>query len=366
MEMTEMLFYKKMHGQMHGRMHRGIHGLATRRLAVMAGGALVAGVMFASAMAHAATLNIYSHRQPFLLEPLLEAYKAKYDTDINIVYASKGLVQRLKAEGANSPADLILTVDISRISQYAENDLLQKVNSPTMNASVPARLRDPEGHWFAFSNRARILVVDKNMPESERPRSYEDLADSRWNGRICTRPGSHVYNRALLASIIAAHGEETALGWTKALVGNLARKPQGNDRAQARAIMEGVCDVAIMNSYYYGKMLDNPDSPEQKAWADAITLIFPNQDGRGTHMNISGGGIAKHAPNRAEALRFMEFLVSPEAQRIYANVNFEYPVNAEAGPVLQSWGTFRADQLSINEIARLAPTAQRLINEAGW
>ncbi len=312
-------------------------------------------------------LNIYSHRQPFLIEPFIEAYTAQTGTKINIVYASKGLAQRLQAEGELSPADVILTVDIARLSVYADKDLLAPVESDILAKSVPEHLRDPGNRWFAFSKRARIFAVRKGLEDLDKLKSYEDLASETWQGRVCSRPGSHVYNRALIASMIHADGEEAAQAWAQGVVDNLARRPQGDDRAQVKAIFEGVCDVAIINNYYFGK-LKSSESPEHREWAEAAELVFPNQDGRGTHVNISGGGVAIHSKNKDEAVRFLEFLVSEEAQRLYGEVNYEYPVNPDvpASEELQSWGAFKEDDMPISRIAELAPQAQMIIDRVGW
>lgn len=312
-------------------------------------------------------LNIYSHRQPFLIEPFIEAYTAETGTKINIVYASKGLAQRLQAEGELSPADVILTVDIARLSVYADKDLLATVESDVLMRNIPAHLRDPKNRWFAFSKRARVLAIRKGAADADKLTTYEGLASEVWEGRVCSRPGSHVYNRALIASMIHANGEAAAQEWAQGVVDNLARRPQGNDRAQVKAIFEGVCDVAIINNYYFGK-LKSSESPEQREWADAVDLIFPNQNGRGTHVNISGGGVAIHSKNKDEAVRFLEFLTSAEAQRLYGEVNYEYPVNPEvpASDELKSWGTFKEDDMPIATISDLAPQAQMIIDRVGW
>lgn len=321
---------------------------------------------FAGARAEG-VLNIYSHRQPFLIKPFIDAYRAKTDIEINIVFASKGLAQRLQAEGARSPADVVLTVDIARLNVYADKDLLAKVESPTLDRTIPAHLRDPEGRWFAFSKRARVIAVAKAAEDALAIERYEDLADPKWRDRICSRPGSHVYNRALVASIIHSSGVEAAQQWAQGVVDNLARRPQGNDRAQVKAIYEGVCDIAVINNYYFGK-LKHSEKAEHRDWADAVTLIFPNQADRGSHVNISGGGVAKHSKNKAEAVRFLEFLTSQEAQDLYGAINFEYPVNPEvAVPAeLKSWGEFREDQMPIARIAELAPEAQKVIDRVRW
>ena len=216
---------------------------------------MVVGLSGIATSAGAADLNVYSHRQQFLLQPFLDAFTAETGIATNVVYASKGLAQRLKAEGEASPADVILTVDIARLSEYADLDLLSPVDSAVLNANIPAELRASDNRWFAFSTRARLVVTSKDRVAADAISDIEELADPKWEGRVCTRKGSHVYNRSLLASIIAANGEDAAEAWADGLVANMARRAQGNDRAQAKGIFEGQCDVAIMNHYYYGKML---------------------------------------------------------------------------------------------------------------
>ena len=336
--------------------------------AMLAGLAGLAGVLWGAGGADAGdALNLYSHRQPFLIEPFLDAFTAETGVEVNVVYASKGLAQRLQAEARNSPADVVLTVDIGRLAIYADKDLLAPVDSAVLTAAVPAHLRDPDGRWYALSKRARVIAVSKERVPAGAIARYEDLADPQWAGRICTRPGSHVYNRALMASMIAALGEEEAEAWATGLVANLARRPQGNDRAQVKAIHEGLCDVALINSYYYGKLASS-EIEEQRAWADSIVLVFPNQDGRGTHINISGGGVARHSKNKETAVAFLEFLTQAEAQALYGTVNYEFPVNpaVEPAPAVAAWGAFAEDTLPIARIAALAPVAQRVIDRTGW
>ncbi|MEC7495577.1 MAG: extracellular solute-binding protein, partial [Pseudomonadota bacterium] len=253
------------------------------------------------------------------------------------------------------------------LNEYAELDLLAKVESPVLNANIPASLRAGDNRWFAFSTRARLVATSKERVAADAIENIEDLATPKWQGRVCSRKGSHVYNRSLMASIIAANGLDAAAEWAQGLVANFARRPQGNDRAQAKAVFEGQCDVVIMNHYYFGKMLYG-DKPEQREWADAIRLVFTNQDGRGNHVNISGGGMAKHSPNPDAARRFLEFLTMPTAQQLYGEVNFEYPVNPDVAPggVLSSWGDFKRDDLAIERLAELAPDAQKIIDRVGW
>ena len=319
-------------------------------------------------IAHSAEVNIYSHRQRVLLEPFLEAFTAKTAIETNVVFASKGLAQRLAAEGKASPADLVLTVDIARLSEYAALDLFQPVSSDILTSAIPAHLRSPDNRWFGLSKRTRIIVTHKERVPKGAITRIEDLADPQWEGRICTRKGSHVYNRALLASLIAHHGAEEATKWAKGLVANLARKPQGNDRAQAKAIYAGECDIAIMNHYYFGKMINNDKEPEQKEWASVLNVVLPNQADRGAHINITGGGIAKYAPNAGNAQKLLEFLISEEAQNLYAAINYEYPVIDESkGPSgLDGFGALKADTLPIQALADNARSAQMIIDRVGW
>ncbi|WP_175581086.1 Fe(3+) ABC transporter substrate-binding protein [Thalassospira sp. HF15] len=329
------------------------------------GGAVFGATAMAATKATAEEVNVYSLRQAFLVEPLFEKFTAETGIDVNVIFAEKGLVERIKQEGANSPADILMTVDISRIQQAVDAGVTEAVSNDTLSANIPGHLRDPEGHWFALTQRGRAIYASKDRVAEGEINSYEDLADPKWEGRICTRSGTHVYNVALFASMIAVHGEEKAKEWLEGLKSNLARKPQGNDRAQVKAIKEGVCDLSIGNTYYYGKMLDNE---EQRPWADAVNLVFPNQDGRGMSMNISGMSLIADAPNRENAIKLMEFLSDDVAQGIYAEVNYEYPVKpgVEWADNVKSWGTFKADELSLEEIARLSPDAIKMVDEIGY
>ena len=313
-------------------------------------------------------VNVYSYRQPILIDPFFEEFTKTTGIKVNVLHAKKGLLERVVAEGANTPADLVLTVDIARLSQFVQKDLLMEVNSVILNKNIPPHLRDSNNKWFALSKRARILAVSKDRVSNNSIKNIEDLADPRWRGKICTRPGSHDYNRSLLASIIAANGEEKAEEWASNLVLNLARKPEGNDRAQAKAVHEGVCDIAVMNTYYFGKMKFNEKNPEQKEWAKSINLIFTNQDNRGNHINVAGGGVVKYSKNKDNAIALLEFLTQPEAQILYSKMNYEYPVNPNVEPSeeLSSWGVFIEDQLPVERLAELAPTAQKIIDRVGW
>ena len=319
-------------------------------------------------LAKADEINIYSYRAQMLLQPFLDAYSAETGTNFNVVHAPKGLLQRLRSEGANSPADMVLTVDVSRIAALADEGVFEPLSDTIIRQNVPAYLRDDTAGWTALSLRARVVAIsNERVAEGEITR-IEDLADPKWEGRICTRKGSHVYNRALLASLIAHHGSEAATKWAEALVDNLARKPQGNDRAQAKAIWAGECDVAIMNSYYVGKMKFNNKETEQQDWAEAIQVVYLNQADRGQHVNISAGGVLKNAKNKEAATAFLGWLTTDKAQKIYADINFEYPVVASVQPheEVASWGKFKMDELPISEIAKNSPEAQLIIDRVRW
>jgi iron(III) transport system substrate-binding protein len=330
--------------------------------------AMIMAFMMPISSGLAAELNVYSYRVPQLLQPFLDAYTAETGTQFNVVHAPKGLAQRLQSEGAGSPADVVLTVDISRIAELENMGLLSPLNSDVINQRVPAHLRDDGGTWTALSTRARVIVVSNTRVQEGEITRIEDLAKPEWKGRICSRKGSHVYNRALLASLVVHLGEEAAEDWAKAYVDNLAKRPQGNDRAQAKSIYAGECDVALMNTYYYGAMANNTKNPEQQDWAKAIRMVFFNQDDRGQHINISAGGVVKTSPHQDEARAFLEWMTGPTAQRIYAEVNAEYPVNADVAPdpSVAAWGAFKADDVSIEAIGRASSTAQMIIDRTGW
>jgi len=325
--------------------------------------------IFIPNIANAKSLNIYSHRQPYLLKPFIDAYTKKTGVQLNVVYSSKGLAQRLAAEGANSPADLILTVDIARLYRYEDLGLLAKIDSKILNKKIPTYLRSKNNTWFGLSKRTRAIAISKDRMNSGDILRYEDLADPKLKGKVCSRPGSHVYNRALMASMIAAIGTDNAEKWAKGLVSNLAKRPQGNDRSQLKSIYSGECDVAIINHYYYGKLTYSKNTDHRK-WAKASIIIFPNQgpNDRGAHVNISGGGVVKFSKNKELATKFLEFLVTEEAQILYGDVNFEYPINnkSKLPKRLKALGTFKEDNLLIEDIAKLAPRAQEIIDKVYW
>lgn len=319
------------------------------------------------ALAQDGTVNIYSYRQPELIAPVLDAFTAETGIEAQVLNLSDGLLERMQAEGANSPADVILTVDIGRLVGVKDGGVTQPVDSEIIEQNIPSQYRDSEGHWFALTMRGRVVYASKErVPQDEI--TYAELADPKWAGRICTRSGQHSYNIGLFASIIAHEGEEAAEAWLRGLKANLARPPAGNDRAQAQGIYSGECDLAIGNTYYVGLMLTNEENPEQKDWAAAMKVLFPNANDRGTHVNISGMAMAKNAPNRENALKLMEFLSSGEAQEIYAKEVFEYPLKdgTEPSDIVKSFGEINPDTLPLEEVATYRSAASQLVDAVDY
>ena len=310
-------------------------------------------------------VNVYSYREPALIQPLMDAFTAQTGVAVNVAFLNKGLIERLRAEGRRSPADLVFTVDISRLHGVKDAGLTQPVQNDALTNNIPAEFRDPENHWFGLTTRARIIYASKDRVAPNEVTTYEDLADSKWKDRICTRSGTHSYMLALTAAYLHHHGEAETLDWLKAVKSNLARKPQGNDRAQVKAIWAGECDIALGNTYYMGQMLADP---EQQDWANSVSVEFPIFEDAGTHVNVSGMALTKSAPNRDDAIRLMAFLASPKAQEIYAADNFEYPIapGTEADPLVQSWGSFEADAVNLTTIAKLRAEALRLTELADF
>lgn len=306
-------------------------------------------------------VNVYSYRQPFLVKPLFDKFTEQTSIKVNVVFAKKGMAERLSREGEYSPADVLLTTDISRLIELRDKNLLQPVVSTELSSAIAAQYRAMDNTWFALTTRVRNIYSAKRLGHIDF--TYESLADAKWKGRICTRSGKHPYNVALVASMVAKHGEAETLNWLQKIKGNLARKPQGSDRAQVQAIHQGLCDISLGNSYYFGKMLKDK---KQKIWADGVNINFPNQGDRGAHVNISGIGMAKYAPNQANAKALMEFLVSIEAQQLYSETNMEYPIRAgvKVSPLVASWGKFKADTLALETIAKHRKTALVLLDKA--
>lgn len=314
-------------------------------------------------------VNIYSYRKEALIKPVLDAFSDKTGIQVNLVTGKEdALFQRLKSEGENSPADLLITSDAGRLFRAKEAGLLQKIDSGILNEKIPSHLRDSDGQWYGLSARARVIFYNKDKVTAEELISYEDLADDKWRDRICIRSSGNIYNQSLLASLIAHNGEAAALEWAKAVVANMAREPKGNDRAQMAAAAIGECDIAIANTYYYGAWLTS-DEPLDRDNASRLAVLFPNQASRGAHINISGAGVTRYAGNRDNAIKLLEYLVSAEAQKFYAEVNHEYPVVAGApvSDIVQSWGyPFKADTLELNKLGELNATAVKLFDQAGW
>lgn len=310
-------------------------------------------------------VNVYSHRQPELVQPLFDAFTAETGITVNVAFLDKGLVEKLQAEGDRSPADVVLTVDIARLQQVVDAGVTQPVDDPVLTANIPAEFRDPAGHWFGLTTRARVVYASKDRVKDGEVTTYEDLADPKWAGRICSRPGTHDYNLGLMAAMIAHHDEAFARDWAAGLRANLAHKPEGNDRAQVKSIWAGECDISIGNTYYMGEMLADP---EQKEWADSVRIVFPTFENGGTHMNVSGMALTRSAPNKDAALKLMEFLASDKAQAIYAATNHEFPVKpgVELSDLVKSWGSFTPDTLNLTDLARLRPAALKLMEEVNF
>ncbi|PJG85503.1 Fe(3+) ABC transporter substrate-binding protein [Conservatibacter flavescens] len=308
-------------------------------------------------------VNVYSYRQAYLIEPILKDFEKDTGIKVNFIFADKGLVDRVKREGELSPADVLLTVDISRVMEIVNAGLSQAVQSEVLEKNIPAQYRDSADQWFGLTTRARAIYTAKDrVGKLPADFSYYDLAKPELKGKVCVRSGKNAYNVSLIASMIAHDGEAKAKAFLEGLKANLAQKPKGGDRDQVKAIKEGVCDYALGNSYYFGKMLEDD---KQREWAEAVYINFPNQNTTGTHINISGAAIAKYAPNKANAIKLLEYLSSDKAQGYYAELNHEYPVKADIAPsqIVQSWGEFKADDIALEKVAENYEKALKLIDE---
>ena len=314
----------------------------------------------------AGEVNVYSYRQPELIAPLVEGFQEATGHAVNIVYIDKGITERLVAEGPRSPADLIFTVDVSRLAEAKAAGVTQAVESDVLDANIPDAMRDDDGHWFGLTTRARIVYASKDRVGEGEVTTYQDLADPRWAGRICTRSGTHVYTIGLVSAVYEHLGEDATRDWLEGLKANLAKQPEGNDRAQVKSIWAGECDISLGNTYYMGAMLKDP---EQAEWANAVRIEFPTfGEAGGTHVNVSGVAMTQGAPNRDVALAFMEYLSSPEAQEIYADVVNEYPVAPGAAPsdLVAGWGSFTPDATDLTAIASHRADALRLVEEVDF
>lgn len=305
---------------------------------------------------------VYSARKEHLIKPLFDRYTKATGVEIKYITDKAGpLMQRLKAEGKRTPADMLITVDAGNLWHAAEAGVLAPVQSKVLDANVPANLRDPEGRWYGLSERARTIVYSTERVRPTELSTYEELADPKWKGRLCLRTSKKVYNQSLVATMIATHGEATTEEIVNGWVANLAAAPFSNDTKTMEAVAAGQCDVAIVNTYYFGRLQkQDPNVP--------LALFWPNQDGNGVHINVSGAGITTHAKNPQGALKLLEWLSSPEAQADFAGLNAEYPVNpsVEPSPLVKAWGEFKADDLNVNEAGRLQADAIRLMDRAGY
>lgn len=344
----------------------GFGSTLRRSAAVIYTGILAATLVVSPAQAE--TVNVYSARQEALIKPVLDQFSESTGIQVNLVTGDgDALLARLINEGRNSPADVLLTVDAGRLYRAREAGVLQPLESEYLEQAIPAHLRDSDGYWFGLSVRARVIVYAKARVNPAQLSSYEALADPLWRARVCIRSSGNIYNQSLVAGMLATEGQPATDEWLEGLVANLALAPQGGDRDQIKAVAAGQCDVAVVNSYYYGAMLQSDDATEREA-AAAVAVFFPNQDGRGTHINISGAGVTAAADNVAGATALIEYLANPEAQRWYAERNNEYPVreDVEPGALLSSWGEFKADSLDVTELGRLNAQAVMAMDRARW
>ena len=318
----------------------------------------------------AESLTLYTTREPGLIQPLLSAFTATTKIQVNTVFVKDGLLERVKAEGARSPADVLMTVDAGNLLDLVEGGVTQPVKSAVLESAIPANLRGADGQWFGLSMRARVLYADKAMKINSF--RYEDLADPKWKGKVCIRAGQHPYNTALIASLIAHDGEAKTEQWLRGVKANLARKATGGDRDVARDILGGICDIGLANSYYVGQMKSSKEGSDARKWGDAIQVIrptFANAKSGGTHVNISGASVAKNAPQRANAVKLLEFLVSESAQSLYAQANYEYPVRKGVAldPIIgQAIGELKVDPLPLTEIAKYRKQASALVDKVGF
>lgn len=322
----------------------------------------------APAAKDAGVVNVYSHRHYETDKKLFAQFEQETGISVRVVKAgADALIERLASEGASSPADLLITADAGRLVRADAKGLLQPVQSDVLTGAVPAHLRHPDGHWFGLTQRARVIVYDKERVQPSELSTYAALTEPAWKGRVLVRSSANMYNQSLLAAMIAHDGEAAAQSWAEGMVANMARPPKGSDRDQMKAVAAGVGDVAIVNTYYVG-LLVNSEVPEERAVGERLGVFFPDQDGRGAHVNVSGAGVTRHAPNRDNAVKLLEFLVSDDSQSVYAKANYEFPVKqgVPAGPLLESWGDFKADALPLSELGAHQETAVRVFDAAGW
>jgi iron(III) transport system substrate-binding protein len=339
------------------------HLLAAAALTVLTSAAATA-----PALAQSQELNVYSSRHYDIDKQLYEGFTAKTGIKVKVISAAaEQLVERIKREGAQSPGDVMITVDIGNLWRAQSEGLFQPIKSAELEKVIPAHLRDPNGEWFGLSMRARVCVYDKTKIDPKLIQNYADLASPALKGKVLIRSSTNVYNQSLTAAMINAVGAEKTEAWAKGLVANMARAPKGGDTDQIKAVAAGEGAVSVNNTYYFARLLAS-DKAEDKEVVKNLAIVFPDQKGRGTHVNISGIGVMKGAPNKANAVKFIEYLVSPEAQKIFAEGNYEYPVRAGVAPhkVIASWGEFKTDQASLAAIGKNSPEALKVMDRAGW
>ena len=315
-----------------------------------------------------AQINLYTHRHYDSDKILFEKFTKETGIKINVIKGSADqLIQRMISEGKNSPADILLTVDAGRLHRAKEAGVLQSINSNTINKNVPSEMRDPDGFWYGLTVRARVIVYAKDRINSNELSTYEDLATAKWKGKIAIRSSGNIYNQSLMASLIEANGSRRALRWAIGVRKNMARAPRGNDRDQVRAVAAGLADIAVVNTYYLGILANSKEKKDRDVF-NKVSVFFPNQNNRGTHINISGAGIAKYSKNKSDAIKFIEFLTSPEAQETFGKVNYEYPLFIEnnKSDLLKSWGTFKADKQNLSILGIRNSEAVKLFDRADW
>lgn len=331
---------------------------------------LVAGsvsvCLLQTAAAYAAEVNVYSARQEELIKPLLDTFTAETGIKVNLITGNADeLITRISSEGRNSPADILITTDVGRLARAKQQGVIQPVQSATLNEVIPATLRDPEGVWYGLTVRARPIMYVEGKVDPAELSTMEALAEPKWKGRICVRSSNNIYNQSHVASLIAHDGAAKAEAWAKGLVANFARPPRGGDRDQIKAAAAGVCDIALANTYYLAGMLADP---ADQAEAAKVKVFWPNQQDHGVHINVAGAGVATFAPNKANAVKLLEYMVQPEAQRWYAEANHEYPIRTDVtiSTILEGFGTFKADDLALEQLGELNAEAIRILDRAGW
>jgi iron(III) transport system substrate-binding protein len=332
------------------------------------GAASVALALGAGSASAAEEVNVYSARHYDTDTRLYEGFTEATGIEVNLIESEADqLIERIRAEGANTPADVLITVDAGRLWRAEEADILQPISSKVLEESIPESLRHPEGEWFGFSQRLRVIVYAKDRVQPDDLASYEDLAEPEWQGRVCIRSSTNVYNQSLVASMIETNGVEETEAWAKGLAENMARQPAGGDTDQIEAVAAGECDVAVVNHYYLVRLMKSDDAADREV-ADAVGVIFPNQDGRGTHANVSGAGVVKGAPNRDNAVELLEYLTTEQAQVYFAEGNNEFPVveGVEVDPILAAWGDIKTDDLNAAKYGENNSEAVKLMDRAGW